>query len=55
MIPAETTAAAPERTTITRAEANTILTMAAQRVADVPEDLITYCLILTGDITGAAA
>ena len=48
-------AAKPERTEITRAEANKILTMAAQRVADVPEDLITLCLIITGDITGATA
>lgn len=42
-------------TNITRAEANKILTMVAQRVADASEELITYCLILTGDITRSAA
>lgn len=51
----QATAPQPERANITRAEANKILTMVQQRVADAPEDLITYCLRITGDITGATA
>lgn len=34
-----------------RAEANAILTLVKHGM-DAPKDLITYCLILTGDITG---